>query len=57
MKEAAFGLGAKSRKVMTVDFGNVCHVSKLLRQLKTPAGNPHLLLLRRCLDDSDDFNS
>jgi hypothetical protein len=27
MMEAAFGLGAKCREVMTVYFGSVCHVS------------------------------
>ena len=31
MMKAALGLGAKCREVMTIDFGNVCHVSKLLR--------------------------
>ena len=29
MMEAALGLGAKCREVTAIDFGNVCHVSKL----------------------------
>ena len=45
MMEAPLSLGAKCREVMTIDFGYVCHVSKLLRKLKNPAGNPHLLFL------------
>src|SRR3990170_7089645 len=36
MKEAAFSLGAKCREGMTVDFGYVRHVSKLLSKLKAP---------------------
>ncbi|MEP7174027.1 MAG: hypothetical protein ABI705_11110, partial [Aestuariivirga sp.] len=27
MLKAALGLGAKCREVVTIDFGNVCHVS------------------------------
>jgi hypothetical protein len=49
--EAALSLGAKCREVVTIDFGYVCHVSKLLRKLKNPAGNPHLLFPQRCADD------
>jgi hypothetical protein len=51
MMEAALSLGAKCREVLTIDFGNVCHVSKLLRKLKTTTGDPHLLSLRRCPHD------
>ena len=29
MMEAPLGLGAKCREVTAIDFGNVCHVSKL----------------------------
>jgi hypothetical protein len=53
MMEAALGLGAKCREVVTIDFGNVCHVSKLLRKLKNTTGNPHLLSLRRCPHDKN----
>lgn len=45
MMEAALGLGAECREIMTIDFGYVCHVSKLPGKLKNPAGNPHLLFL------------
>jgi hypothetical protein len=51
MMEAALGLGAKCREVVTIDFGNVCHVLKLLRKLKNTTGDPHLLSLRRCPHD------
>jgi hypothetical protein len=36
VKKAAFSLGAKCREGMTVDFGYVRHVSKLLRKLIAP---------------------
>jgi hypothetical protein len=45
MTEAPLGLGAKCREVTAIDFGYVCHVSKLPGKLKKPAGNPHLLFL------------
>lgn len=51
MMEAALGLGAKCRKVATIDFGNVCHVSKLPGKLRNTTGDPHLLSLRRCPHD------
>ena len=51
MMEAALGLSAKCREVVTIDFANVCHVSKLLRKLKNTTGDPHLLSLRRCPHD------
>jgi hypothetical protein len=45
MMETALGLGAKCREVTAIDFGYVCHVTKLPGKLKNPAGNPHLLFL------------
>ncbi len=51
MMEAALGLGTKCREVTAIDFGNVCHVLKLPGKLRNPAGNPHLLSLKRCPHD------
>jgi hypothetical protein len=51
MMEAALGLGAKGREVTAIDFGNVCHVSKLPGKLKNTTGDPHLLSLQRCPHD------
>ena len=51
MMEAPLSLGAKCREVTAIDFGNVCHVSKLPGKLRNTTGDPHLLSLRRCPHD------
>jgi hypothetical protein len=35
MMKAALGLGTKCREVVTIDFGNVCHVSNFSETRRT----------------------